>query len=74
MTDRIETIAEGVCAVCKGSGWTGHYKPMSDGHGGTQLVFVPRLCGCPAADDAANRYEENLKAGRAGRDDSSTEG
>lgn len=57
-----------ICTICKGSGWTGWHKPYPDGRGGTRMVFIPQLCRCAAGDAAADQYEKNLKAGRAGRD------
>jgi hypothetical protein len=35
-----------MCEICKGSGWTGWYKPMSDMDGNVVMVFVPQRCIC----------------------------
>lgn len=50
------------CDTCNDTGWTGWHKPI---HG--RMVFIPQLCTCVAAEAAASRYEQNLKAGKAGR-------
>lgn len=59
-----ESLPRPRCAICNDTGWTGWEKPMSDGRGGVRMVFVPQLCRCGAADIAAEKYEQNLKAGR----------
>ena len=54
------------CPICNDTGVTGYHKPMRAIDGTTRMIFTPQICQCEAGTHAAERYEQNLKEGRAG--------